>query len=351
MELPCGTFNETYEQDKAIFRRRTHWIWFIAAMIVLAVLPLFTSAHFDTVLITIAITIITVMGLNILIGYAGQISIGQSGFMAVGAYTSAILATKFGLPFWVTLLCGGIMAAAVGVLFALPAAKIKGFYIVLATIAAQFIIVYVIMHNPWGLTGGYAGLDAPPPRLGSITLDSPRSYYYLALGICAIMTFFAVNWSRTRLGRAFVAIRDNEFAAETLGINLFQHKLIAFAICSFYAGIAGGLWGHFTGRVSPDAYTLMTSVWYVGILVVGGIGSTMGVIYGCIVYQLLQEMVAATAPAIAGSFPGIAAGIFAGLGQLLFGIIIMVVLVVEPRGLNHAWGVLKTRYRLWPYSY
>jgi branched-chain amino acid transport system permease protein len=351
MELPCGTFNENYAQDMSIFRRRTHWVWFILFCIFLAAVPLFASAHILTVVITIAITIITIMGLNILIGYAGQISIGQAGFMAVGAYTSAILTTTSGLPFWVALPCAGLMAALIGVIFALPAARIKGFYIVLSTIAAQFIIIYVIMHNPFGLTGGYAGLNAPPPQLGGIVFDSPQSYYYLAVGIAGIMTFFAVNWSRTRIGRSFIAIRDNEFAAETQGVNIFRTKLIAFAICSFYAGIAGSLWGHFMGRVSPEHYTLLSSIWYVGILVVGGIGSTMGVMFGCVLYQLLQEFVAAIAPSVAGIFPGVAAGIFAGLGQLFFGLVIMFVLIFEPRGINHAWNVLKTRYRIWPYSY
>lgn len=350
MELPCGTFNERYEQDMAIFRRKTHWVWFIIACVFLATLPLMAPAHALTVVITIAIIVITILGLNILIGYCGQISLGQAGFMAVGAYTSAILTSTHGLSFWIALPCAGIVAALIGVIFALPAAKIKGFYIVLATIAAQFIILYVIMHTP-SLTGGYAGMDAPAPRLGNIALDSPRSYYYLALGVAGIMAFFAKNWSRTKLGRAFIAIRDNEFAAETLGVNLFQHKLIAFGICAFYAGIAGSLWGHFMGRVSPEHYTLLQSVWYIGILIVGGMGSTVGAILGAVVYQLLQELVAAVAPSVAGLFPGVAAGIFAGLGQLIFGIIIMLVLIFQPRGLNHAWSVLKTRYRLWPYIY
>ena len=350
MELPCGTFNERYEQDMAIFRRKTHWAWFAALVVFLAVLPLFAPAHILTVVITIAITVVTVMGLNILIGYAGQISLGQAGFMAVGAYTSAILTSTYGLSFWIALPCAGIMAALIGVLFATPAARIRGFYIVLATIAAQFIIVYFIMHVP-ALTGGYAGMDAPAPRLGSIVFDSPRSYYYLAIVIAGIMTFFAVNWTRTRLGRAFVAMRDNEFAAETQGVNLFYHKLIAFAIAAFYAGIAGSLWGHFMGRVSPEHYTLMQSVWYIGMLVVGGMGTTVGVFFGTVAYQFMQEAVAAIAPAVAGWFPGVAAGIFAGLGQLVFGLVIMVVLITEPRGFHHLWTVVKTRYRMWPYNY
>ena len=350
MELPSGTFNERYEQDMAIFRRKIHWYWFIALVIFLALLPLKAPAHVLTVIITIAITVVTIMGLNILIGYCGQISLGQAGFMAVGAYTSAILTATYGVSFWIALPCAGIMAALIGVLFATPAARIKGFYIVLATIAAQFIIVYVIMHTP-SLTGGYAGMDAPAPRIGSIALDSPRSYYYLALGVAGIMTFFARNWARTRLGRAFFAMRDNEFAAETQGVNLLKYKLIAFGICAFYAGIAGSLWGHFMGRVSPEHYTLLQSVWYIGILIVGGMGSTVGVFFGATVYQLLQELVAAVAPAVAGLFPGVAAGIFAGLGQLVFGIIIMVVLISEPRGLNHLWTTVRTRYRLWPYNF
>ena len=349
MELPCGTFNEHYEQDMAIFRRKSHWVWFIIFLVALAALPLFAPAHILTVLITVGVTIITVQGLNVLTGLAGQISIGQAGFMAVGAYTSAILTSTLGLPFWISLPCAGIMGALIGTLFGLPSLRIKGFYLVLATLAAQFIIIYVIMHTP-GLTGGYAGMDAPAPSIGGFVIDTPKSYYYLVMPIVIIMTFFARNWARTRLGRAFVAMRDNEFAAETQGVNIFYHKLIAFAICSFYAGIAGALWGHFMGRVSPEHYTLLSSIWYIGILIVGGMGSTIGVIFGSVAYQTLQELVSAIAPAIAGLFPGIAAGVFAGMGQLFFGMVILLVLIFEPRGLNHAWVVLKTRFRMWPYS-
>ena len=350
MELPCGTFNDSYEQDMSIFRRKTHWIWLIIAFIVLATLPLFASSTIITIMITTAILIITVGGLNILTGYCGQISIGQSGFMAVGAYTSAILTSTYGLPFWVAFPCAGITAAIAGVIFGLPSLRIKGFYLVLATLAAQFIIIYIIMHTP-GLTGGYAGIDAPFPSIGGITLDSPQAFYYLAIPVCGISVFLAKNWSRTKLGRAFVAIRDNEFAAETQGVNLFKYKLIAFAICSFYAGIAGSLWAHFMGRISPEQFTLLNSIWYVGILVVGGMGSNMGVIFGVAIYQFLQEATAGLAPALASLFPGSMVGAFAGLGQLFFGVIIIVVLILDPRGLNHAWEVLKTRYRLWPYSY
>jgi len=349
MELPCGTFNEQYEQDMAIFRRKSHWVWFIIFLVALAALPFFAPAHILTVLITVGVTIITVQGLNVLTGLAGQISIGQAGFMAVGAYTSAILTSTLGVPFWIALPCAGIMGALIGTLFGLPSLRIKGFYLVLATLAAQFIIIYVIMHTP-GLTGGYAGMDAPAPSIGGFVFDTPRSYYYLVMPIVIIMTFFARNWARTRLGRAFVAMRDNEFAAETQGVNIFYHKLIAFAICSFYAGIAGALWGHFMGRVSPEHYTLLSSIWYIGILIVGGMGSTVGVIFGSVVYQALQELVSAIAPAIAGLFPGVAAGVFAGMGQLFFGVVILLVLIFEPRGLNHAWVVLKTRFRMWPYS-
>jgi len=350
MELPCGTFNEDYKQDMAIFRRPIHWFWFLGFALLMGVLPLFAPAHVLTVIITVAVTIITVQGLNICLGYAGQINLGQAGFMAVGAYTSAILTSTYGVPFWIALPLAGVMAAAIGMIFGLPSLRIKGFYLVLATIAAQFIIIYIIMHVP-SLTGGYAGMDAPAPRIGNLVLDTPKSYYYLAVPMAFIFTWFARNWIRTKMGRAFVAIRDNEFAAETQGVNIFRYKLLAFAASSFFAGIAGCLWGHFMGRVSPEHYTLMSSVWYLGIMIVGGFGSTVGVILGSVVYQGLQELVSAIAPAIASWFPGVAAGIFAGLGQLLFGVVIMLVLIFEPRGLNHAWVTLKTRFRLWPYSF
>ena len=204
--LPCGTYPGSYQEDIAVVRTRLQWGLLIAGLALLFCLPLFTDLRWMSFINITMIYIIAVLGLNILTGYCGQISIGHAAFMAVGAYTSAILVTKLGFPFWVALPCAGIMAGLVGLIFGLPSLRVKGFYLVLATLAAQFIIMWVIMRIRF-LTGGYAGIKVPRPELGGIVFDTDQSYFYIIAVLLVIMTFLAKNIVRTKVGRAFIAIR------------------------------------------------------------------------------------------------------------------------------------------------
>jgi len=216
VSLPCGTFSENYAQDMAIFRTRSHWVMLLAFLIILFTCPLFCSNKTLTVMTIIGITIISVNGLNILNGYCGQISMGHAGFMAVGAYTSGVLCAKHGWSFWAALPCAALAAGVMGIIFGLPSLRIKGFYLVMATIAAHFIIVWLILQL-YNTTGGGDGLPIPRPKIGDFVFKSKSSYFYLVMIITCLATFLAVNLTRTRAGRAFVAIRDNDLASEVMG--------------------------------------------------------------------------------------------------------------------------------------
>ena len=348
MDTPCGTFNDSYNKDFAIVRTRLQWGLFIAFLLFVLLFPLFpfATSRILNFLITTAIVIIAVQGVNILTGCAGQITLGQAAFMAVGGYIFVLLSVNLGWSFWACLLCGAIGSALMGLLFGLPALKIKGFYIAMTTLAAQFIIIYLIFVIP-NITGGGEGLTIPHPQVFGITIRSPQDYYYLVIPITILMIFFAKSLLRTRVGRAFIAIRDNDLAAETMGINIFRYKVLAFAICSFYAGIAGVLRVTFLGIAHPDLFPLMDSLWFLGMVIVGGMGSVLGSILGPIFLIILTELAIVITPLIAGIIPVATAG---ALGIVLQALVIIVFLIAEPRGLAHRWQLIKTSYRLWPFS-
>ena len=350
MGLPSGTFQKSYAQDMAIFRTRLHWVMLLGFLALLFTIPLFASEKILALLILIGVTIISVQGLNILTGYCGQISLGHAAFMAVGAYTSGILCTQLGWSFWAALPCAALTAGMVGIVFGLPSLKIKGFYLIMATVAAQFIIIWIILQM-YQVTGGADGLPVPRPRLGNMVIASEQSSYYLIMTFACLATFLTKNLTRTKVGRAFVAIRDNDLAAEVMGVNLLSYKLQAFFIGCAFAGLAGSLWVHYIGLANVEQFTLMNSIWYLGMLIIGGMGSTMGVIFGVVFFKLLDELIIIAAPLLSSAFPAIAAQVSSSLALILYALVILLFLIFEPRGLAHRWTIVKAYYRLWPFSH
>jgi len=333
----------------AIVRTKTQWAMLLALFVVLFTAPLYWGNYWLGVANLIGITIVAVTGLNILTGYCGQLSIGHAGFIAVGAYTSAVLTNRFELPFLVGLLAAGVTAGIIGLIFGIPSLRVKGFYLAISTIAAQFIIIWVISH--WsGVTGGFNGISVPPASIGGITFVSQSSLFYLILLITVLVVFMAKNLARTRAGRAFIAIRDNDLAAEVMGINLFRYKLLAFFIGCFLAGIAGSLLAHWIGFMSVEHFTIMDSILYIGMIIIGGLGTTTGPIFGVIFIRLLQQGITFIAPVLESTF-ALPAGFTTGIGPMVFGLAIILFLILEPRGLAHRWQLFKASYRLWPFSY
>lgn len=347
--LPCGTFSRRYNQDMAIVRTRLQWGILIATLFFLMVLPLFASHYLISLANFISITIIVVLGLQIVFGYCGLVSFGQAAFMAVGAYTSAILTVKLGLPFWIALPLSGIAAGLVGIIGGAPSLRIKGFYLAVATMAIHAVIIWLAIHLE--VTGGASGLNASSPKLGPLVFDTDQSMYYIIVPIMLLLTLAAKNLTRSKVGRAFIAIRDNDLAAAVMGINLYYYKLLAFFIACFYAGIGGSLWAHWMLVVHPEQFTLIHAIYYVGMIVVGGMGSITGVFLGVGVIRLLDELVMFASPPLAAAFPWVGMYPAAVLGVAAFGFVLSLFLIFEPRGLAHRWEIVKAAYRLHPFAY
>jgi branched-chain amino acid transport system permease protein len=350
MTLPSGTRNYTYAQDMAILRTKTHWVLLFGLLALLLTAPLYVGNYWLGVANLIGITLIAATGLNILIGYCGQLSIGHAGFIAVGAYTSAVLTNRLELPFLVGLASAGLAAGIIGIIFGLPSVRVKGFYLAISTIAAQFIIIWVINH--WSVTGGFIGIKVPYASIGGFEFRTETSQFYLIMSIVALVIFFAKNLARTRVGRAFIAIRDNDLAAEVMGINLLYYKLLAFFIGCFMAGVAGGLLAHWIGFLNAEQFSLTESILYIGMIIIGGLGTTIGPILGVVFIRLLQQILTVEfVPFLERTFTMFSSGFATGVTPMLFGLVIVLFLILEPRGLAHRWALLKSAYRLWPFSY
>ena len=350
MSLPSGTRNYSYAQDMAILRTKTHWALFIIFLALLFAAPLYLGNYWLGVANLIGITLIAATGLSILIGYCGQLSIGHAGFIAVGAYTSAVLTNRLELPFLVGLICAGFTAGLIGLIFGIPSVRVKGFYLAITTIAAQFIIIWVINH--WSaVTGGFVGIKVPYASIGGFVFKSEASQFYLIISIAVLATFFAKNLARTRVGRAFIAIRDNDLAAQVMGINLFYYKLLAFFIGCFLAGIAGSLLAHWIGFMNAEQFSLTESILYIGMIIIGGLGTTLGPILGVVFIRLLQQVLTVEVVPFLESTVALPAGFATGIAPMLFGLTIVLFLILEPRGLAHRWALFKSAYRLWPFSY
>jgi branched-chain amino acid transport system permease protein len=347
--LPCGVYNERYAQDMAVVRTKRHWAILILAILFLYLFPVFNFEYFISLINYLSITIIIVLGLQIVTGFCGQVSFGQASFMAIGAYTSAVLTLKFGFSFWLAIPLSGLSAGLIGLIGGAPSLRIKGFYLAMATLAIHFLIMWLIMHLE--ITGSTQGLHPPPPSIGEFQFDSDGKMYYIIVSVMLLMTYGAKNMMRTRLGRVFVAIRDNDLAAEVMGINLYRYKLLAFFISCFYAGIAGSLWAHWIQVVHPEQFTILHAVWYVGMLIVGGMSFTAGAFFGVIFLRVLDELVMFSSPLLAATFPWLGTHPAASLGITAFGLILMVFLIFEPRGIAHRWEIFKASYRLYPFAY
>lgn len=348
---PAGEFDTSYEYDMATVRRPWQWVLLALSVVALYTLPLYASKSFIALANRIGISIIAVQGLNLLIGYTGQISIGQAAFMTVGGYISALLVNNLGLSFALALPAAALGSGLVGLLFGLPSLRVKGFYLAMATLAAQFIIPWFTRHAFPALLNEARGLIVEVPVLLGVEFNEPEKYIFLTATVLLITTVAAYNISRSRLGRAFVAVRDNDLAAELLGVNLFRHKLTAFFLAAVYAGIAGALTAHYLRHINSETFTLADSIVLLGMLVVGGLGTNLGPFLGTIAVQYTIEGATVLGPVLAGMFPAIEGRAVQSFRPLFFGVILMLFLILEPRGLAHRWQLLKAAWRLRPFSY
>ncbi|MCZ6873352.1 MAG: branched-chain amino acid ABC transporter permease [bacterium] len=351
-----GIFQTNYEGDMALYTlplaKATNWITLVFLVMVL---PLMLNEHTRSIANTILLSAIGAIGLNILVGYTGQISLGKGAFMMIGGYTAAILSSRYGMPFWIGIPAGGITTMLVGTLFGIPSLRIKGLYLAIATLAMQLIIPWVINHVPWISGGTQSSIYVDTPELFGFVFNSEFKRYYLILAFFLLAYYGAQNLVRSRVGRAFIAIRDRDIAAEIIGVNLFKYKLLAFAISSFYAGVAGALYTYYLRIANYENFELPISIDYLAMIIIGGLGSVLGAVLGAIFIRLLPIALDLTIPGIVEGLLGVsyqsAANFLANFQLLIFGSLIIIFLVVEPAGLARMWEHVKRYFRLWPFSY
>jgi branched-chain amino acid transport system permease protein len=349
-----GVFKTSYAADMALYplpiARKT-----VALIIVLfaVVLPLSLDEYYLSIINLVLIAIVGALGLNILVGYTGQISVGHAAFMSVGAYTAANLAVHLNLPFWLTLPAGGLMAALIGAIVGIPSLRIKGLYLAIATLASQLIIEWIINHTPAISGGAQASIQVPRPEFMGREIKSQGELYFFLLFFAVLATLATLNLVRSRIGRAFIAIRDQDIAAEIIGINIFRYKLLSFAISSFYAGVCGVLYTYYFGIANYEAFQIGVSIDFLAMIIIGGLGSVLGTILGATFVTMLPIVLRLTMEPLGGLFfnTGQLSSIIASTRLILFGCLIILFLVVEPEGLNRLWRNIRNYFRVWPFSY
>lgn len=348
--MQSGTFHTNYASDMAL---RPTWPMRLRLVVVLMAVfffPWVADRYWLTLANQIGIAAIGAIGLNILVGYTGQISIGHGGFLAVGAYAAGLMAIRLGLPFWVTVPLAGLVTAAVGALFGVPSLRLKGLYLAIATLAAQEIIIWAINHG--GVIGINESLVLPSVSLFAWDLSDriDFNFYWIILACLIGTVLFTSNLFRSRAGRAFVAIRDQDIAAQVIGVDLFRYKLLAFAVSSFFAGMAGALTAHYREIVSWERFTIETSVLYLSMIIIGGLGTISGSIYGAAFIVLLPALLTNVGKFVSSFFPEVNA-LMPFIQQGAFGLAIILFLILEPQGIAKLWRNLKDYFRLWPFSY
>jgi branched-chain amino acid transport system permease protein len=349
----AGQLRASYAEDQRIFPIRQDR-YAIAALLVLAfgVIPALANDYWlSGILIPFLILSLAALGLNILTGYTGQLSLGTAGFMAVGAFATFNLMLRVPhMPFLLAVALAGLIAALVGIFFGLSSLRIKGFYLAVATLAAQFFIEWLFTHFGWFSNYNPSGvITAQTVDILGYEFVSPRSKYLLTLGIVGVLALAAKNMVRTETGRLWMAVRDMDYAAEVIGIRITRTKLLAFAVSSFYCGVAGALWAYvYLGTVEPQAFTLERSFQVLFMIIIGGVGSILGSFLGAAFIVLMPILLNVTAHTL---FPGVNTGLLSNLELIIFGALIVMFLALEPHGLARLWQIGKEKLRLWPFPY
>lgn len=347
-----GIYHRSYRKELAL--RHTRAEYFRLALLVIAMIaaPYTLDNYWLSIVNTILIAVIGAVGLNILVGFTGQISLGQGGFLAVGAFTSVLLYQRLDLPAPLSILCAVVVTAGAGALFGLPALRLKGLYLAIATLASQEIIVFIARR--WSfLRDGSAPLSVDRLQIGGfeITRELFEFQWYWLLLTCAVLSVMAArNLFRSGLGRAFMAVRDQDIAASAMGVNVTRAKVTAFAVSSGFVGFAGALSAHYTETVTWESFTLEVSILYLAMIIVGGLGSIAGSAYGAFFMMLVPVMLNEFISAAGGGIPALTSRLPA-IENAVFGLVIILFLLLEPRGLDRIWQRMKDYVRFWPFRY
>ncbi|MBI3992869.1 MAG: branched-chain amino acid ABC transporter permease [Candidatus Lambdaproteobacteria bacterium] len=349
-----ATFKRTYAEDMALYPAPLpRYTILVLLFLFFVVVPLVSSEYTLGVANLLGIASFGALGLNLLVGYTGQISIGHAAFMSVGAYTSAMLVSIMGLHWGLGMIAGGAAAAFLGMLVGIPSLRIKGLYLAISTLAAQLIIEWGINHLPFIPGGAGGSIYMDKPSIFGFQLKTNLSFYYFIYVVLVIGIVFALNLFRTHLGRSMIAVRDRDIAAEIIGINIFKVKLTAFGIASFYAGITGVLYTYYFGVANYEAFTLVVSIQFLAMIIIGGLGSVLGSVFGAVFISLLPIVLDIFLRRVGGEFmeESQIAAITTQIQLMLYGGLIMLFLVVEPDGLRKLWRNITDYFKVWPFPY
>ncbi len=365
--LPCGDYHQNYVEDQGWWQSKLikgKMILLLAIVFIgipsLAVSP--EGEYWVSVATMVGYTAMGALGVQLLIGFAGLLTLGHAAFIAVGAYTSTMLVLQFpwpqfivdwGLAYPISIVAAGVAAGLWSVLFGLPSARVKGFYLILTTMGAQFITVDFVLTQYVSQIGGRGQAFSLPPgtiKIGPWVIESDVQIYYVMAVLLTLMVIVFANLIRSKPGRAWVAIRDNDIAAEALGINIVWYKLLAFFVAGFMAGVAGAFWVSNTAALSPEHFPWSWSLWLVGVILIGGVGSIQGAIFGSIFMVVIMELLQLAVLPIADYFPQVLMN-FSYIKDMAFGLAICAFLIYEPNGLAYRWWQAKNYFNLWPFSY
>jgi len=346
---PCGDFRTSYASDTTIFATPVTRYLVIALIGALLFVPLFGSPYMLNLMIQIGYYGIAALGLNLVVGFTGQISLGHSAFFGFGAFASAWLNNSLGVPVFFAIPLAGFLTLLVGLLAGIPAGRIKGLYLAIATLASQFILEDFFARANW-FTGGSAGAMAEYLTIFGMTFDTDQSYFYVVLFYVVLMFTFTSNLVRSRDGRALIAVRDHYLSAEIMGINLTWYRVTSFGLSALYAGIGGALFGHYLGFVSVEGFTIILSIQFLAMIIIGGLGSIYGTLLGVIFMVLLPEVMTWGVHLFSGMAPNLIQSL-AYIKEMSIGLAIILFLIFEPEGLAHRWKRIKTYWKLYPFSY
>jgi branched-chain amino acid transport system permease protein len=351
--IPAGDFRTSYGADSTIFPTTTSRNAAIVGAVLICFAPMAVSAYWLSILIQIGIFAIAALGLNILVGFTGQISIGHAAFFLLGAFTSAYISNNLPIPVFFAIPLAGVMTALVGLIFGLPAARLKGLYLVIATLAAQYILLDFFSRADW-FSGGSVPASANPFSIFGYTFRGDHQYFYIVLAYLLVSYLLVTNLMRTRDGRALVAIRDHYLSAEIMGINLTKYRTLSFGLAAFFAGIAGALYAHYQLVVSNEGFGIERSILFLAMVIIGGTGSIMGTLMGTAFVVLLPESMEWISTGLRGSAIDKALSLNTNitfLREIAIGLIIIAFLMFEPDGLAHRWRQIKTYWKLYPFSH
>ena len=343
-----------YYEDVRLFSSGVTLFWFLILVLFLAAFPFLFKNYYVYVANYVAINVLVAIGLNLLVGNTGQISLGHAGFFAIGAYGTLILMAKLHIPFLVSLPLAGLISALFGFLLGFPALRLEGPYLSIATLGFGLTITRVIGRVEF--FGGRQGLHAPELTIGPWHLNTDRDFYYLLITLTILLTLAARNLIKTKVGRAFIAIRDADVAAETMGVNLMGYKTLAFAISAFYTGIAGGLYAFVLRFIEPELFSLLMSILFLAMVVVGGLGSIFGSIAGaCLLSWLdLELRNILSIPYLGEWLTALSKSYFSITGVsniqfILYGLIMVLIMLFEPLGIYGFWIRTKIYWKTWPF--